>query len=64
MKPDSLLIRGRKAIAYELGCSERTVSKLVADRKIPAKHGFSGGPTSPLIVERKALEALKNGRGG
>lgn len=57
------LIRGAKAIAHELGCSRRTVSKLVADGKIPAKHGFSGGKTSPLIVERKALDELKNGRG-
>ncbi len=59
MKSDEQLIRGAKAIAHELGCSRRTVSKLVAEGKIPAKHGFSGGRTSPLIVERKALDHFK-----
>lgn len=62
MNPSDSQIRGAKAIAHELGCSRRTVSKLVADGKIPAKHGFSGGKTSPLIIERKALDDLKYGR--
>ncbi|MCS0494351.1 helix-turn-helix domain-containing protein [Ancylobacter sp. MQZ15Z-1] len=54
-------IRGAKAIAHELGCSPRTVSRLAANGKLPVKKGFSGGPTSPLIAERKALENFKCG---
>lgn len=56
------LIRGAKRIAFELGCSPRTVSKLVADGKLPVRKGFSGGRTSPLMIERKALQSLIRGR--
>lgn len=62
MRSDSTLIRGAKAIAHELGCSPRTVSKLVAEKKLPARHGLSGGPTSPLVIERKALDDFKRGQ--
>ncbi|MBS9476075.1 helix-turn-helix domain-containing protein [Ancylobacter radicis] len=61
MPNESSLIRGAKAIAHELGCSRRTVTKMVAEGKLPAKHGFSGGRTSPLIIERKALLSLRGG---
>lgn len=62
MRPDAPLIRGAAAIAHELGCSRRTVSKLVAEKKLPARHGLSGGPTSPLVIERKALDDFKRGQ--
>lgn len=58
----SQIIRGTKAIAHELGCSPRTISKLVAEKRLPARHGFSGGRTSPLVIERKALDAFKRGQ--
>lgn len=63
-KPDGPLIRGAKAIAHELGCSPRTISKLVAEKKLPARHGLSGGRTSPLVIERKALDDFKHGSKG
>ncbi|WGD31871.1 helix-turn-helix domain-containing protein [Ancylobacter sp. WKF20] len=63
MSSEPSFIRGAKAIAHELGCSRRTVTKMVAEGKLPAKHGFSGGRTSPLIIERKALDRLKIGVG-
>lgn len=62
MKSDAPLIRGAKAIAHELGCSPRTISKLVAEKRLPARHGLSGGRTSPLVIERKALDDFKRGR--
>lgn len=62
MKPEAPLIRGTKAIAHELGCSPRTVSKLVAEKKLPARHGLSGGRTSPLVIERKVLDEFKYAR--
>ena len=62
MRSEPSIIRGSKAIAHELGCCRRTVSKAVADGTLPAKRGFSGGKTSPLIIERKQLEDFKRGR--
>ncbi|MFK8250672.1 helix-turn-helix domain-containing protein [Ancylobacter terrae] len=62
MKQQPPFIRGSKAIAAELGCSVRTVRKLVSAGKIPARHGFSGGRTSPIIVQRKALDEFKLGQ--
>ncbi len=53
-------IRGAKAIAHELGCSQRTVSRLAAEGRLPVRKGFSGGKTSPLITDRKSLDSFKN----
>ncbi|QIB32670.1 helix-turn-helix transcriptional regulator [Ancylobacter pratisalsi] len=58
------IIRGAKAIAHELGCSPRTVSRLAANGKLPVKKAFSGGRTSPLVINRKELDDLKHDRKG
>ncbi|WP_181409927.1 helix-turn-helix domain-containing protein [Martelella alba] len=48
-------------IAHELGCSEKTVRRLYAKGMIEAYK--IGGRTSPIRMERKALERLKQKRG-
>lgn len=60
MNTSNPVIRGAKAIAHELGCSQRTVTRLAADGVLPVKKGFSGGKTSPLITDRKSLDSFKN----
>jgi hypothetical protein len=55
------LVAGRSAIAAELGCSERTVTRLYAAGKL--KKAFKIGRTSPIKIGRVDLERLKKGKG-
>lgn len=55
------LVIGRKAIANELGCSERTVTRLYNARKLPK--AFKLGKTSPLKIAAKDLQKLRQGKG-
>lgn len=54
------LIRTSKQIAHELKVSERTVSRWVKKGLIPATKTGCGGRTSPLQVDRRAIERLKD----
>ncbi|MFG1202224.1 helix-turn-helix domain-containing protein [Xanthobacter aminoxidans] len=55
-------LKTAKQIAHALGVSERTVSRMVRKGLLPATKGGCGGRTSPLVIERKALETVKKAR--
>lgn len=57
------VVRGGKRIADALGCSQATVTRLVQKGLLPARKIGAGGRTSPLIVDRAALDALKRRMG-
>ncbi|MFT0862284.1 hypothetical protein [Ancylobacter sp. G4_0304] len=63
MKPDAPAIRGAKRIAHEMGVSEATFYRMKrrGDLGFITKGG-SGGRTSPLYAERKALDTRKTSR--
>ncbi|MCL8385858.1 helix-turn-helix domain-containing protein [Xanthobacter aminoxidans] len=52
-------IRTSKQIAHELGISQRTVTRWTQKGILPATKTGSGGRTSPLEVDRRAVEKLK-----
>lgn len=52
-------LRTSKQIAHELGISIRTVGRMVRKGILPASKAGCGGRTSPLQVDRRALEKLK-----
>ncbi|WP_394101403.1 helix-turn-helix domain-containing protein [Xanthobacter wiegelii] len=52
-------LRTSKQIAHELGVSQRTVTRWTQKGILPAVKTGSGGRTSPLVVDRRALEKLK-----
>ncbi|MCK0207534.1 hypothetical protein MWN33_05745 [Starkeya koreensis] len=58
----SEIIRGAKAIAYELRVSVATLHRMKPN--LPLRKGCAGGRTSPLEVDRKDIEALKRDRKG
>lgn len=51
------VIVGTKAIAHELGVSEKTLGRWIGKGIVPAKK--PGGQTSPARITRSALIALK-----
>lgn len=53
-------LRTSKQIAHELGVSLRTVTRWTQKGILPATKAGSGGRTSPLQVDRRAIERLKN----
>lgn len=53
MTTDARFLRGSKAIAKALGCSDRTVRRMAKDGRLSTFK--TGAGTSPLTVERKAL---------
>lgn len=57
----SELVIGRKAIAHEIGCCERTVTRLYRAGKLPK--AFKLGETSPLKISAKDLRKLRQGKG-
>lgn len=59
MPNDSRPIRTSKQIAHELEVSTRTVSRWMKKGLLPATKAGCGGRTSPLLVDRRALEKLK-----
>ena len=54
------LVIGRKAIANELGCDERTVTRLYQAGKLP--RAFKLGRTSPLKIAVKDLQKIRQGK--
>ena len=54
-------IVGASAIARRLGCSSRTVLRYYGSGRLPAQK--LGGPTSPLRISLKEIEAFKAGKG-
>ncbi|WAC25758.1 hypothetical protein [Ancylobacter sp. SL191] len=54
-------IRGTKAIAHELGVSRATFFRLRAQGQVPglSKVG-TGGKTSPVVMDRKSLQRLRD----
>ena len=57
MTAEARFLRGSKAIAKALGCSDRTVRRMAKDGRLPAFK--TGAGTSPLRVERKALAQMR-----
>ncbi|MFG1297534.1 helix-turn-helix domain-containing protein [Xanthobacter variabilis] len=55
-------LKTTKQIAHALGVSERTVGRMVQKGVLPARKGGCGGRTSPLILDRQAVENLKLSR--
>ena len=60
MASDDRTLRTSKQIAHELGVSLRTVTRWTQKGILPATKTGSGGRTSPLQVDRRAIERLKN----
>ncbi len=54
------IIIGRKAIANQLGCSEKTVTRLYKAGKLPKVFKLAG-ETSPLKITVKNLQKLRKG---
>ncbi|MFG1345245.1 helix-turn-helix domain-containing protein [Xanthobacter autotrophicus DSM 431] len=59
MTRDSQLLRTSKQIAHELKVSTRTVTRWIQKGILPATKSGCSGRTSPLQVDRRALEKLK-----
>lgn len=56
------LVVGRKAIAHELGCSEKTVTRLYNAGRLPKVFKIAG-ETSPLKITVKDLQKMRQGKG-
>jgi hypothetical protein len=54
-KPPSSTIVGRRRIAFELHKSERTITRMVADGRLPAMR-CEGMPNKPLAVPAWAIQ--------
>ena len=59
MAPGERPLRTSKQIAHELGISQRTVTRWTQKGILPATKTGSGGRTSPLEVDSRAIEKLK-----
>jgi hypothetical protein len=56
------VIIGRKAIAHELGCSTKTVTRLYRAGQLPKVFKIAGS-TSPLKITVKDLQKLRQSKG-
>ncbi len=62
MRSGSEIVKGVARIAAEYGVSERTARRMFQQGKLPGAYkSGTGGRTSMLAIERKALEAIKKG---
>ncbi|MFG1373390.1 helix-turn-helix domain-containing protein [Xanthobacter oligotrophicus] len=59
MSNEARPLKTAKQIAHALGVSERTVGRMVRKGILPASKAGCGGRTSPLQMDRRALEKLK-----
>lgn len=54
--------RGMPQIAHALKCSESTARRMIRKGLVPVRKAGTGGLTSMVVADRKALEALMKKR--